>query len=112
MRDSPSTRHSLLVRLRGPRDETAWAEFVAIYEPLILRLGRQFGLQLADAEDLAQDVFRAVASSIERWDPDPERGSFRGWLFRIARNLIINVLASQGRQPRGTGDTAIGQLLE
>jgi RNA polymerase sigma-70 factor (ECF subfamily) len=112
MSDWPSTRPSLLVRIRDPQDERAWAEFLEIYSPLVHRLARRKGLQDADAADLAQEVFRAVAGAIDRWDPDPKRGSFRGWLFRIARNLIVNVLASQGRHPRGTGDTDIGRLLE
>ena len=103
MTDSPSTRPSLLVRLRDPRDERAWAEFLEIYSPLVRRLALRKGLQEADAADLAQEVFRAVAAAIDRWDPDPARGSFRGWLFRIARNLIVNLLAAQQRHPRGTG---------
>lgn len=112
MSEWPSTRPSLLVRLRDPRDERAWAEFLAIYTPLVHRLARQKGLQDADAADLAQEVFRAVAGAIDRWDPDPRFGTFRGWLFRIARNLIINVLARQGRQPRGSGDDEIKRLLD
>lgn len=73
MTDSPATRQSLLVRLRNPRDEQAWAEFVAIYAPLIDRVARANGLQSADAADLAQEVFRAVAGAIDRFDPDPAR---------------------------------------
>jgi RNA polymerase sigma factor (sigma-70 family) len=108
----PSTRPSLLVRLRDLGDERAWSEFVAIYGPLVHRFARRRGLQEADAQDLVQEVFRAVARAIERYDPDPDRGSFRGWLFRIARNLILNLLAAQRRQPQGTGDTDMQRLLE
>ena len=112
MRESPDTRPSLLIRLRDPRDERAWGEFLDIYAPLIHRLARQSGLQGADADDLAQEVFRAVAGAIDRWDPDPGRGSFRGWLFRIARNMVINLLDARRRQPIGAGDTEIHRLLE
>jgi RNA polymerase sigma factor (sigma-70 family) len=112
MSEPPTTRPSLLVRLRDPMDERAWSEFVEIYGPLIRQLARQRGLQEADAADLAQEVFRAVAGAIERYDPDPAKGSFRGWLSTIARNLIVNLLNAQRRHPRGSGDSEIQQLLE
>ena len=71
MTDSPATRQSLLVRLRDPKDGQAWAEFVAIYSPLIDRLARAKGLQAADAADLAQEVFarwpgRSTATTLTR----------------------------------------------
>jgi RNA polymerase sigma-70 factor (ECF subfamily) len=112
MTESPPTRQSLLIRLKNPSDTQAWGEFVAIYTPLIDRLARAKGLQEADAADLAQEVFRAVAGAIDRYDPDPARGSFRGWLFRIARNLMINLLASRRVRPQATGDSNIQELLE
>jgi RNA polymerase sigma factor (sigma-70 family) len=112
MTDSPPTRPSLLVRISDTEDQQAWAEFVEIYTPLIHRLARRSGLQDADAADLAQEVFRAVAGAIGRWDLDPARGSFGGWLSRIARNLMLNFLAAQRRHPRGSGDTDVGRLLE
>ena len=112
MTDSPATRQSLLVRLRNPRDGQAWAEFVAIYTPLIDRVARANGLQRADAADLAQEVFRAVAGAIDRFDPDPARGSFRSWLFRIARNLVVNLLAARRIRPLATGDSDVQEMLE
>ena len=42
----------------------------------------------------------------------PARGKFRTWLFRIARNLMINLLAHQRRHPQASGDTGVKRLLE
>ena len=50
----PETRESLLIRLADAADAAAWDEFVAIYRPMILRLGLRKGLQATDADDLAQ----------------------------------------------------------
>jgi RNA polymerase sigma factor (sigma-70 family) len=108
----PDTRASLLVRLSDPRDEQAWGEFMDIYSPLVRRLARQRGMQDADADDLLQEVFRAVARALERGLYDPRRGSFRGWLFQIARNLMVNFLVSQKRHPQGSGNTDMQRLLE
>jgi RNA polymerase sigma-70 factor (ECF subfamily) len=112
MPEIPDTRHSLLVRLRDTADERAWGEFVTIYEPAIYGFARKKGLQDADARDLCQEVLRSVARAIDRWEPDPCRGPFRAWLFRIARNALINLAASQRRHLRGSGDSEIQDLLE
>jgi RNA polymerase sigma-70 factor (ECF subfamily) len=112
MDETPTTRASLIVRLRDAGDERAWAEFIEIYGPFIKRVARGRGLQDADADDLAQDVFRTVARAIERQVFDPARGSFRSWLFRIARNLVVNFVIHQGRHPRGSGDSDVKSLLE
>jgi len=111
MPEFPNTRLSLLVRLRDAGDELAWTEFVSIYEPAVYGFARKKGLQDADARDLCQDVMRAVARAIDRWDPDPCKGPFRGWLFRIARNLLIDLVAGQERH-RGTGESGVQSLLE
>ena len=112
MSESPLTQPSLLVRLRDRGDDLAWSEFVELYTPLIQRLARQKGLQEADAADLVQEVFGAVARWIDRYDPDPSKGSFRGWLSRIARNLILDALAARRRHPQGVGDTSVRRLLD
>jgi RNA polymerase sigma-70 factor (ECF subfamily) len=111
MQEQPTTRPSLLLRLRDPADDQAWVEFTDLYGPLIRRVARRGGLQDADAADLEQDVFRAVAGAIGRYDPDRSRGSFRAWLRRIARNLLLNLLAAQRRHPRAGGGTDALALL-
>lgn len=107
----PNTRKSLLIRLRDPAHNEAWREFASIYEPLIYRVAMTKGLQHADAEDMTQEVFTVVGKAIGRFDPDSERGSFRGWLSKITQNIVINFL-TRGKEPRGMGDSAIQQLLQ
>jgi RNA polymerase sigma-70 factor (ECF subfamily) len=119
-----TTRPSLLVRIRDASDQEAWRQFVDLYAPLIYGLARKRGLQDADAADVTQDVFRAVAAKIaphpashgkrgedEGWQYDPKRGSFRGWLYTVTRNKINDFLTGK-KIGRGTGDTATQMYLE
>lgn len=88
----PETRESLLIRLADAGDSLAWDEFVAIYRPMILRLGLRMGLQASDSEDMTQRVLMTVARAIADWKKDPARGGFRVWLRAVTRNAIINTL--------------------
>ena len=112
MSDTPTTRPSLLLRIRNADDDSAWTQFVEIYAMLIHRFAMRCGMQEADAADLTQDVLGSVASAIRRLDYEPTKGSFRSWLYTIVRNRVRNFFNRQGRHPRGSGDTAMLAVLE
>lgn len=95
---TPTTRASLLLRLRDPRDHDAWVEFVTLYEPVVYRVLRRTGLQDADALEVLQELFLAVNRNIGRWEHGAEHGSFRGWLRRVTRNLVVSWVRRQKRQ--------------
>jgi RNA polymerase sigma factor (sigma-70 family) len=101
----PETHLSLIARLKDPCDQEAWSQFVEIYQPLIHRLALRKGLQDADAEDLTQQVFSAVAQAVDHWQPDRSRARFRTWLQRIAHNLLLNAL-TRLKPDRASGDEA------
>lgn len=107
----PSTRHSLIGRIRSADDVDAWTQFVAIYGPLVRGYARRCGLQEADADDVVQEVFRAVAAAILELEHRPGRGAFRRWLFTITRHRLLDFLKRARRREHGARATNAMALL-
>jgi len=102
----PTTDPGLLRQLKDPAATSAWDWFVAIYRPAIVAVARQRGLAFADADDVAQEVFTAVAGAVHRFDPDREDGASSGprarfstWLARIADRKTIDALRRSRVRP-------------
>ena len=112
MAEIPAPSASLLVRLRDPRDESAWTEFVGLYMPLVYGYTRKRGLQDADAADLSQEVLCAVAGALGRLEYDPCRGAFRNWLFTVVRRKLSNWHVAQRRRRHVGKADATSQFLE
>lgn len=110
--ESPVTRASLVLRLKDDTDTEAWQEFVRLYGPMVFHFARKRGLQDADAADLMQEVLRSVATHAGKLDYDPDRGSFRGWLFTITRNKLYTFLQRQRNREQATGDSTTRQALQ
>jgi RNA polymerase sigma-70 factor (ECF subfamily) len=100
---SSSTSLSLIGRVRQQQPE-AWARFTHLYGPLVYRWTRRTGLQHADIVDVVQEVFRAVAVSIDRYDRDQGTG-FRGWLWGITRNKVRDFQRACATSPVAAGGT-------
>jgi RNA polymerase sigma-70 factor (ECF subfamily) len=110
--ESPLTRLSLLERVRDTGNTQAWEEFVDLYAPLVYRLARRYGLQDADAADLTQEALGVAARALPTFVYDAERGTFRGWLLAVARNLLGRFCRQRQKQPPGGGDSAVQALLQ
>jgi RNA polymerase sigma-70 factor (ECF subfamily) len=83
-----------LVERCASASEEAYAELVARFEtPLMNYIARFVGNRTA-AEDLFQETFVRVVSSIRRFDP---RCRLSTWLFTIAHNLCIDFLRRTSR---------------
>ena len=93
------TRPSLLFRVRERNDSASWEEFHRLYRRLIYGRARRAGLSHADAEDVAQDVFKRVAETIRDFDTNPERGSFRGWLMKLTHWRIADKFKNRRAVP-------------
>ncbi len=100
------TRPSLLYCVRDQNDGASWEEFHRLYRRLIYGRARRAGLSHADAEEVAQDVFKRVAETIKDYDHDPERGSFRGWLMTLTHWRIADKFQSREKLPIQTSSPA------
>jgi RNA polymerase sigma-70 factor (ECF subfamily) len=89
-----STSISLLHRLREPDQESAWQRFVDLYAPLIFHWSRGQGLNATDASDLVQDVMPVLVTKLRKFEYDPLKNRFRGWL----RTITVNKARDYGRQ--------------
>lgn len=95
----PLTRPSLLLRLRQHSDSAAWGEFLKLYGPAVFGYFRRRGLQEADAVDQTQEVFRSIASYIDRFDYQPHVGRFRGWLFTVVSRQYLKFRTRGSKLP-------------
>lgn len=107
----PETRPSLIVRLAGDRDQLAWTEFVSAYEPFLRRLLVRQGVSERHLSDVSQQVLLAIAQSVERWTDDGRPASFRRWLSRVARNVVIKFMSRERRQVGGQGGSEWLEVL-
>ena len=106
------TSMTLLGRLRvTPTDVSAWGEFVDRYGPKILGWCRKWGLQSADAEDVAQVVLLKLAGAMRTFDYDPSR-SFRAWLKTLTHHAWRDHVDGPNRHGIGSGDTKVLDILQ
>jgi RNA polymerase sigma-70 factor (ECF subfamily) len=108
----PSTSTTLLKQLRAC-EPAAWDRLCQVYGPLVYRWARSLALQEADAADVVQEVFRTVATSLNRFHHESPHDSFRGWLWGITRNKVREQHRRLAGQPAAAGGSdAQRQLLE
>ncbi len=105
------TSRSLLDGVRQ-RDPEAWRRFAAIYGPIVYRWTLRHGLQDHDAADVAQEVFRAVAENIQRFEHRSPGDSLRGWLWTVARNKIRDHYRRRQKEFAAAGGTDAHQRLQ
>jgi len=125
-RDQPRdlTSLSLLDRVKAD-DQQAWQRLVGLYSPLVCHWCARWQVTGADADDVVQDVFVAVAAGIVKFQrPRPAvcapstvtrseaAGSFRGWLGAITRNKLRDFYERRQRQPAAQGGSDVHRLFQ
>jgi RNA polymerase sigma-70 factor (ECF subfamily) len=110
------TRRSLITRLKQWDDQEGWQEFFDTYWKLIYSVALRAGLSETEAEDIVQETIVSVAHQMPNFRYDPERGSFKSWLFLITRRRISDHLRKVYRRVKihqaAPGETSRTTLLE
>lgn len=106
------TRVTLIKKIADPADERAWEEFAGLYAPVILAFAKARGLQHEDAADVTQEALVSVARAIRNFEYDRSRGTFRSWLYTIARRRIADLLRRVERHKADAGLDDIGVEVE
>jgi RNA polymerase sigma factor (sigma-70 family) len=75
--------------------EWAWTALYRDLAPSVLSFLR--GAGAADPENVLGDVFLAVVRSVERFEGGEDH--FRGWVFAIARNRLVDDRRYRARRP-------------
>jgi RNA polymerase sigma factor (sigma-70 family) len=107
----PSTHITLLKRVRVPTDTEAWQEFVKIYGPLIYNYCRKFRLSDCDSEDVCQDVFRQISTSLHSFEYNQKLGRFRSWLGTVTYHEICRFLKKNKRFKNQSGANGLQEFI-
>jgi RNA polymerase sigma-70 factor, ECF subfamily len=110
LKPNDSTSLSLLGKV-ADNDRDAWQRLVTLYSPLVCHWCRQGGLQGDEIQDVVQEVFAAVATSLKTYQIDRPSVSFRGWMRGIARHKLLDYLRRRPSPPEG-GTDALRRLNE
>jgi RNA polymerase sigma-70 factor (ECF subfamily) len=112
MTSTSGTHPSLIGRVQEHNPE-AWHRLVVNYTPLVMNWCQRMGCDQHTSEDIAQETFMAASRSIADLRTDGAAGSFRRWLWQIAKNKLIDL---RRRYPASVippgGSTAAMQLLQ
>ena len=86
-----ATRASIFLRLKAGATmdrEVGWNEFADKYSRIIAGFARNAGLPAQEADDVLQDVLMGFFRVSDRFEYDPKKGRFRGYLKRVTLNAI------------------------
>ncbi|MCG3136625.1 MAG: hypothetical protein HJJLKODD_00460 [Phycisphaerae bacterium] len=79
------TSSSLIRGLQDFENHQRWFEFNSLYRPMIRKILKNKCLSGEELEDLVQEVYLSMLSTIERFQYDREQGKFRSWLSKITQ---------------------------
>lgn len=112
------TRISLLSRLRNREDHESWRDFFETYWRLIYSFATQAGLSDPEAQDVVQETVISVAGTMPKFQYDPAKCSFKGWLRHLTEKRIVDQIRKRPRtmladdlRPEANSDSGVLEQL-
>ncbi len=94
--ESPVSKRDRILVYRCIRgDQDAWRELVRSYNQVVFNQSYRFTGRRDIAEDLTQEIFLRAYRNLESFRS--ESASFRTWLYRVGRNLLIDHVRKEKR---------------
>lgn len=97
------TRRSLILKLANWQDQRSWDEFYRTYWRLIYSVAIQAGLHEQEAWDVVQETVLTIADQTRKNLYDPERGSFKTWLWKVTRWRIGDQFRQRRKETASAG---------
>lgn len=120
--DLSATRVSLVNSLRDWDDHSGWQRFFDTYSHMLFLWGIKAGLTDTEAQEAVQETVISVAKAMRDGKFERQgKGSFKSWLFGIARHRIIDqfrrrrireIPTSNLESPAGPADAELERLWD
>jgi RNA polymerase sigma factor (sigma-70 family) len=91
------TRVTLIQRLKNPKDAEAWKQFYQFYWEVITGWAQRAGCDYARAQDIFQETMICLMRKLQKFDYDPQQGSFRALLKIITISRVKDMFRREGR---------------
>ena len=105
-----SIRSSLFSGIRQ-REPEAWNRLVNLYGPLVYHWCSKAGVPPHAAEDIGQEVFRAIATGLGRFSRDQANETFVGWMRQITRFKIADFYREFANSPAARGGSTFLDVI-
>ena len=109
------TTTKALEELKDSNDAAVWKQFQEYFYPVVVNFARASGLSSTDAEDAAQQTMLTFVQAYRAGKYEREKGRLSGWLYGLARKVILNYRKHQPREKLiadGTTGTSFWNNIE
>jgi RNA polymerase sigma-70 factor, ECF subfamily len=100
----------LLESLKDPEQAAVWNEFDSRFRPLLTAFAVRLGLNIGEAEEVAQDTLVEFVNAYRGGKYDRTRGRLSSWIISIAQHRISHRRRAAGSAAARRGDSALQEL--